>query len=669
MYRTLLGILSVFAVAILLVALTFSATLEQPADLRRINGTEPKSLDPQTITGVPEMDLAMSLFEGLLRFDAKTLKPAPGVAESYELSPDGTVYTFKLRANARWSDGHAVTAGDFVYSWKRMLSPALGAENAYMLHPIVLAEAYNTFAAHVEALGALLPSVRALEEQAPLPAPAWQAFLRKSKVTEALRPVEDSSLDELLTRQTAAVSRAELVTFAAALERARAWLGAKLAEARAHFGVDRGVIAKDPRTLVVELRAPTPYFPQILQHHASYPVPRWVVEREGDSWFLPRTIVSNGPFRLARWVVNDHIRLEKNQSYWGRDAVRLERIDMLPSENTMTNVNLYLTGAVDVCHDYFPQQLAPELRKRPDFDQAPALSVYYYLLNVTKKPLDDPRVRKALNLAIDRETITQNVLGQGQVPAYSFVPPGMHGYAPPPTAIRRDLEQARRLLAEAGFPGGKGFPRLGILYNTMEDHKRIAEVVSDQLRRALGIEVTAYNQEWQSYLGTRRALGYDIARAAWVGDYVDPNTFLDMWVTNGPNNQTGWSSDLYDQLIRVAGDVSRFLAAPEPLLAKLRDPAPVRALLAEASGTDQVARLAARERLRMLLFREAEAILIDGEFPIMPIYFYVHGGLARKGVHGFEMHSRLADGSTAVNLQNLHPMRDVWVDGPRSEAP
>jgi oligopeptide transport system substrate-binding protein len=643
MYRTLLGILSVFGVALVLVGFTFSRTLERPADLRLANGTEPKSLDPGLVTGEPEHVLVSALFEGLTRIDGKTSKPVPGVSSGWEISPDGTVYTFKLRPEARWSDGRPVTADDFVYAWKRMLDPKVGAEYAYMLFPIELAEAYNTFEGHAETLGnKILPALAKVTRSAPLDASVWQAFLRENKVNDPLRPVDDDALVELMSRRSGTLTASELAAFGRGLERARVWLLAQNAEARAHFGIDRGVIAKDPGTLVVELRAPTPYFLQVLAHQSSMPVPRWALAAHGDSWFLPGNIVTNGPFRLANWVVNDHIRLEKDPTYWGRNDVRLERVDLLANENSMTNVNLYLTGALDIVHTYYPQELASELRKRSDFTQAPGLIV--------------------------RDLITKNVLGLGQQPAYTFVPPGMPSYVPPATEIRHDVAEARRLLAEAGYPDGKGFPRVGILYNTSEDHKRLAEVVSDQLRRTLGIDVTAYNQEWQAYLDSQRSLNYEIARAGWVADYVDPNSFLDMFVTNGANNETGFSSELYDRLIRCAGDVSLLLRDPEPLLAKLREPEPVRHLLAETERGAPVERQRARAALRLLLLREAEAILVDDEFPIIPMYFYVNGMLARERVHGYSMQTLFDDGTHGPNLKDEHPLRDVWVDGPRTEG-
>jgi oligopeptide transport system substrate-binding protein len=418
---------------------------------------------------------------------------------------------------------------------------------------------------------------------------------------------------------------------------------------------------------VVELRAPTPYFLETLQHNSTMPVPRWVIEAVGDTWFLPGTIVNNGPFRVTRWVVNDHIRLEKNPTYWGHADVRLERVDMFSSDNMMSNVNRYLTGALDVVHDYYPQELAPELRKRADFGQAPSLIVYFYRLNVTKKPFDDKRVRKAVSLALDRELITKNVLGLGQLPAYTLVPPGLRAYVPPQQTLQHDVDRARRLLAEAGYPGGQGLPRVGLLYNTSEDHKRLAEAVSDQLRRGLGLDISAYNQEWQSFLETVRSLDYQMCRFGWAGDYTDANTFLDLWITNGPNNNTGWSSALYDRLLRVAADVSLLLADPQPLLDELRNPGAISSLLEAARSGAAVERQRARERIRLLLLSEAETIVLD-ELPFVPVYFYVNGGLVRPGVRGFLQTAILPDGTTANNLLDQYPLRDVWVDHPLGEA-
>jgi len=672
MYRTLLGIITVIVAALSIAGLTFSSTVDLPADFRMANGTEVQSIDPQLTSGEPEARVQEALFEGLTRFDPVTFGPAPGVAESWDISEDGTVYTFHLREAARWSDGRPVTAHDFVYSWQRLLDPAMGAEVAYMLFPVRFAEARNTFGGLATSLrDTALPALARLRSGRPLPAEEFQRFLAKTKLSDPLRAAHERSLEGLMSRRTGTVSEAELDGLKLGLERAAATLDAQAKEAAARFGKDAGAIAKDDHTLVVELRAPTPYFLELLSHHSAYPVPRWLTEdpKIASRWFFAETLVSNGPFRLARWIVNDHMRLEKSPTYWGRDEVRLERVDVLATEGLTTNMNLYLTGAVDWLPKYFPQELAPLLRKRPDFYGEPGLVVYFYRLNTTRPPFNDRRVRKALNLAINRHVITTQVLGLGQLPATTFVPPGLRGYTPPQSTIRHDVAEAKRLLAAAGYPDGKGFPRVGILHNTSEDHKRLADVVADQLRRALGIEINAYNQEWQSYLVTTRALDYEMARAAWGGDYRDPNTFLDMWVTNGANNYTGFSSPLYDQLIQQAGNVALLTRDPTDTLSRVRDrPALERLLAAERDATG-AAKREARERIRMQLFQEAEAILVEDEFPFIPVYFYVNGGLIRPYVRGFSSSRVLADGKKEINSLDTHPLRDLSLTERRGGTP
>jgi oligopeptide transport system substrate-binding protein len=667
MYRTLLSILSVFAAALLLAGLTFSTTRDGPADFRFANGTEPKTLDPHLMTGQPEGRIASELFEGLTRRDAKTMRPAPGVAERWEVSPDGLRYTFHLRNNARWTDGSPVTAEDFVYSWKRVLSPKLGSEYAYILFPVRFAEAFNSYASRAVSLREKVrPALDAFTKSsgARVAASAFRTFVVKHQVEDALRGVASDATRALLQKKDGAVSREELSAFARDLDAAEKRVESEAGEAKRRFGVDAGIFAQGPHTLVIELRAPTPYFLEVTTFYPTYPVKRTLVEdpKHRNAWFLPETIISNGPFRLARWSVNDRIRLEKNPLYWGAAEVALNSIDALPVENETTCLNLYLTGEIDWLPGYYPKDLIDVLKRRPDYYSEPGLAVYYYRLNNTRPPLNDPRVRKALNFAVDRKVIVEQVLGMGQLPATTFVPPGLAGYEPPKTTIRLDVAEAKRLLSEAGFPGGKGFPKLGILYNTNDTHKKVAEVIADQLRKALDIEVNAYNQEWQAYLDSQRLLNYEMSRAAWVGDYADPNTFLDMWVTNGPNNQTGFSDPFYDELVRLASDVTPVIENPDALLARLESPDRVRALVAHAKDAKEpAARAHARETLRMALFREAEAILLGEALPILPIYFYVNTGFLRPGVSGFHTKLELEDGSKAVNLQDLHPLRDLDV--------
>lgn len=661
MYRTLASLVVALLVTLALVGMTFSASHHGRAEFRFINGTEPQTLDPGLMTGAPEGRLAEAVFEGLVRRLARTMEPVPGVAESWEISGDGTTYTFHLRRDAQWNDGTPLDARDFLYSWRRLLDPKLGAEYAYILFPIRHTEALNTAEEKAARLGgSVLHAFDALATSNPngLSTSQWRAFAREHQLHD-LMSVDGDAIARLLAADGLDATRYD--AFRRAARDTVRQLRKRHSDAVAHFGVDEGAFAPDPHTLVVQLRAPTPYFLDVVAFYASFPVPRHVVEQPGNAhdWFLPGKLVSNGAFRVAEWIVNDHLRLERSDHYWDRANVALRSIDALSLENVTTNLNLYLTGEVDWLPKFYPEDLVDQLRTRGDFYANPGNSVYYYRLNNDRPPLNDKRVRKALNLAIDRRVITDEVGRLGQIPAASMVPPGVPSYEPPPSAVRLDVAEAQRLLAEAGFPDGRGFPELGILFNTFEMHRKIAEVVADQLRRNLGIRVKAYNQEWQSFLTTTSEQDYDIARSAWNGDYVDPNTFLDMWVTNGGQNQTGFSNATYDQLIAAAADVDAFAREPGDLPSKFRFPA-TRAALERTRQQGSPSELRRnRETLRLKLFAEAEAILFQDEFPVIPIFFYVVSGLVSPRVRGFYSQLELSDGTRAHNLQDLHPLQDI----------
>jgi oligopeptide transport system substrate-binding protein len=259
-------------------------------------------------------------------------------------------------------------------------------------------------------------------------------------------------------------------------------------------------------------------------------------------------------------------------------------------------LNMYLTGGVHFI-DRLGVTHIPELLEREDFQPAPFLATYFYRVNVTRPPLDDVRVRRALSLALDRRTICERVLRAGQRPARSLVPSGMPGYVPAQCAPE-DLEEARALLAEAGYgSGGRALPPIEILYNTSEAHRDIALIIADRWRRTLGVEAGITNQEWKVYLDTQASLDYDLARACWIGDYADPSTFLDVFVSGGENNKTGWSHAGYDRLLEEAR----------------REVNPER---------------------RGALYREAESILME-ELPILPIYEYVSQNLVAPRLGGF----------------------------------
>ncbi len=662
------------AAAALAAAVALRAAGGPRAELVLVGGGEPRTLDPALMTGQIEGRVAGAIFEGLMRRDGATLEPTFGVAESVEIDPGGTVYTFRLRADARWTDGSPVTAEDFVWSWRRLLSPDLGSEYAYILHGVRGARAFHTFGGHARRLREeFAPELERLARAHPtgLPADRWQRLLAERRAAGPTGDVADPELRELLFRQRGVVLPDELRRAARELRREADRKEAAFRDAELRLGRTLGFRAEDRRTLVVELEAPTPYFLELVAFFPTYPVPRRVVEATppGEGWFLPERITGNGPFRLARWRAGDRIRLERSPTYWGRDAVRLATVDILSLESATTALNLYLGGEVDWLPGVYPPDLAPALRNRPDYYAVPALATYFLRLNLRRPPLDDLRVRRALALAIDRREIVEEVLGRGELPARHLVPPGLPGYPQRPSPLRFDPEEARRLLAEAGHPGGRGLRELGLLYNTSESHRKIAEVIADQLRRHLGVRVRAYNQEWQSYLATVRAGDYDLARAGWIGDYLDANTFLDLFVTGAGNNQTGYSDRRYDALLRAAADVRLALRDPQGLAGVSEPGHPVgRALRGLRRATAPEERLRRGAALRQELLAEAEALLLREGVPVVPIHFYVVSGLVAPRVGGFVTEVRRPDGTVMPNLQDLHPLRDLFVRGPARAA-
>lgn len=481
------------------------------------NGTEPQDLDPDIVTGVQEYHIMLSLLEGLVNPDPVDLHPIPGVAESWDISPDRRVYTFHLRPDSKWSNGEPVTARDFYESYKRILTPSLASEYAYMHFVVKNAEAYNT------------------------------------------GKLKDFS-------QT-------------------------------------GYKVIDEHTFQVTLDNPTPYFLSLLTHHSWFPVHLPTVAKYGDPytrgnrWTRPGRYVGNGPFTLETWRVNDIIIVRKSTNYWDRAHVKLNRIYFYPIESTDTEERAFRSGQLHITYEIplskigYYRQHDPKVLK-----DVPYLSTYFYRINVTKPPLNDKRVRRALALAVDREGIVNDVTKGGELAAYNFTPPDVAGYTCR-ARLSGGVTEARRLLAQAGYPNGQGFPKVKLLFNTMEKHRTIAEAVQQMWKKNLNIDVDLQNEEWKVYLDAQRTLDYQICRAAWSGDYVDPNSFLDMWQTGNGNNEAGWSNPEYDHLI------------------------------AQAAATDD-------PKQRLEVFQKAEAILLD-ELPMIPVYFYTRVYLERPEVHGW----------------------------------
>lgn len=323
-----------------------------------------------------------------------------------------------------------------------------------------------------------------------------------------------------------------------------------------------GVTAKDDKTLVVELKNPTPYFLELAAFMAYMPVRRDIVEAAPEKWALnAKTYLGNGPYVLKEYGASGVV-MEKNPNYWNAGEVKLPRIENSIITEHSTEMAAFENGELDILEN-IPLQETPRVSKMKGFVAYPQITTFFYTINTNRKPLDDVRVRKALALAVNRKALVEKVLQGAQIPAINIVPQGLKdstgkdfgktagNFGLDPNGAARP-EEARKLLAEAGFPKGKGFPELTLLYNTSESHKLQAEAVQEMWRRELGINIKLVNQEWQVFLDSRKQGNYDIARGHWWGDYADPMTFLDMFTSNSGVNWPRWKNGEYDKLIALS---------------------------------------------------------------------------------------------------------------------
>jgi oligopeptide transport system substrate-binding protein len=517
---------------LILLSLSGCGVGDKRADLVILNGAEPESIDPAVVTGQLEGRICYALFDGLLHFD-RFGKPQAAIAERWDISNDGKIYTFHLRSNAKWSNGDPVTATDFLRSWKRVLLPETACEYAYLVYEIKNAKEFNE--------GTL------------------------------------KDFDKV------------------------------------------GIKAIDDQTFQVELDAPVPYFLDLCAFATLLPVHIPTIEKYGDDWIKPGKLVNDGPFLLNEWRLNYRIRLSKNPRYWDAEHVALNTVDALPIENSITAYNFYASHVADLILDkgLTPSSLIPELKLRPDFHAAPFLGTYFIRFNVTRKPFDDVRVRQAFAMVIDRNRIVQKITQAGEPPAYSFTPPGTSGGYQPPKMFERNVQKARELLAEAGYPGGKGFPTVAYLYDNKKLNEDIAVEIQNMLADGLGVHVDLQKQEWKVYLNSLSQLDYDFARSSWVGDYNDPNTFLDCFVAGSGNNRTGWTSKEYDSLIAAAAE--------------------------ESDDTK-----------RLSILHRAEEMLLNQATPICPLYFYV----------GIQIFDGQKFGGIEPNLLDEHPFREMYRQRP-----
>ena len=456
-------------VAFLLFCLT-AASAQATAVLNRGNGSEPKSLDPAFVDTAAESNILGDILVGLTTLDAAA-RPIPGMAERWEVSKDGKTWTFHLR-KALWSDGHFVTAQDFVFAWQRLLDPKTAAPYAYNL---------------------------------------W--VLKNAK----------------------AISNGKMPPTAL------------------------GVRAADDITLIVQLEHPAAYLPELLTHDTAYPVPHHLVLAKGNAWAKIHNYVANGAYLPTQWFPNEHITLTKNPKFYDAAHVRIDEVNYFPSEDSASALKRLRAGELDMQSpipatniDWLRANMGAALR------MTPYLSLSYITLNNARAPLNDVRVRKALNLALDREIVTGKVLKLGDLPAYAFVPPGVANF-PGGAAMefktmpqQARIEQARALMQQAGY--GPGNPLHLTLETTHDpDNKRVAAVLQAMLR-AIDVDLAIQSADLQIHYRNMQTGQYEIATAVWIADFNDASNFLDLLQSASGNNYARYRNPAYDKALAAAQD-------------------------------------------------------------------------------------------------------------------
>lgn len=521
-------------------------------DMRYISGSEPESLDPPVSSSQVDARIIMAIFDGLTEYDPKTGQPIPALADTWEPNEDNSVFTFHLR-DARWSDGTPLTADDFVYSIRRGLAPALASRTAYMAYDISNAQAYNEGAvfARDRAAGSFVMDTTNPAERLALPGdPGARA---KALASPAFATARDKDFVPV---------RAE----------------------------DIGVEAVDIHTLRFHMRQPVPFVPMLVSHQFFRPVPRKAVEQYGNTWTQPGKIVVSGAFTIQSWRPYDAIVMRRNPAYYDAARVRLETLTFVAVEDLTTMMNLYKAGEVYATFNHtVPASWIPLVRQYKDYMDAPEVATEAYVFNTTRGPTSDVRVRHALNMAIDKEALAR--FRRAAKPTTSSVPLAMFPGYPSPRGDAFDPAKAKALLIEAGYKNASGeyspaaFPtsEVEVTYNTSESNRSTAEFIQAQWKQNLGVTIPLHNMEFRTFLQVRSRLEYrGAARSGWIGDYMDPFTFLSLYVVEGGDNGSGWTDA---EFVRLLSEANR-----------QRDP---------------------EARLRML--SEAEALLLRAQ-PTLPLF-------------------------------------------------
>jgi len=541
--------------------------------VRYVSGGEPESLDPPVSNSQPDARILISLFDGLVEYHPKTMEPIPGIAESWELSKDATEYVFHLRKNAKWSDGTPITSKDFVYSFRRGFSPELASRNSSLGYFIKYSEAYNSGWVFVkDASGKFLLKKDFVEADTENNVQPHDTIGFESKLHEFL----DSP--ERLTLKGDEKGRAAQLDADARLKSAVE--GAEFVPVQAE---DIGVEAVDDYTLRLKLTQPAPFALGVLGHQFFRLAPQHIIEKFGKDWTRPENIVTCGAFKVAERKPYDKLVVIKDPNNWDAANVKIDRIEFYPSEEIPTIMNLYKAGEIDAVYNHTVlASWLDEIRPyyKDEYLNFPEVATEFYVINIKKPPMDNLKVRQAFALAVDRTALS--IYRKVTKPLVDFTPEGIfpqYEEARKKVQARKlkelnineaewnhrifDPLRARKLLAEAGYPveGSEGnyscpkFPvdQVAINYNTAESNRVVAEFIQEQWRKNLGITVTLKNMEFKTFLPMLNKVEYDgFGRRGWVGDYMDPFTFLYLQYTENNESATGWHDKKYDELLSQA---------------------------------------------------------------------------------------------------------------------
>jgi oligopeptide transport system substrate-binding protein len=509
------------------------------ADFIYIDRADVITLDLDRMSWLQDIRVANGLWEGLYTLDPKTLACIPGTADRIDVNDDKTIYIFHIRPSAKWSNGDPLTSNDFVFAWRRMLEEP--GEYTYLHHYIKGAQAYE------------------------------EAFQKDMK-------------------------SADFSTV--------------------------GISAPDPATLKIALAHPLTFFPDLCafvpffpQNEKSMQPFRRVDSQTGrvsydEAFTLPGNLVTNGPYQLDRWQLKVGLTMKANPFYWDRDHVRCKSVELVVVGEPLTALRKYENGDVDWLAEPTGEIAASLIdQHRPDIHVCPSNGTYFYSFNCQPKlpngdpnPLADARVRQALTMAIDKKPIVDKITRCGEPIATDYIPPGIFAGYTSPAGIPFDIKGARHLMKAAGFPGGRGFPSLTLLFNKDGDHQVIAEYITKQWKDNLNLDIEMDGVEIAEFRERLHSKKYAIARASWYGDYNDVSTFTDKYLSNSDNNDSGWGNPQYDSLCAQA--------TVEPDVEK-----------------------------RNQLLEQAETILL-GEAPILPLYGYTNKYVFRDNVTGLYLNAR-----------------------------